>query len=123
MAEQFAPDLVERLREIKEVRIVTGEPSRTHRTVIWVVVGEGDRVLIRTYRGRTSRWYREVRATPECELEVDGRDIPVRAVVATDAASIEACSQGYRTKYGRSASMPWMVADEVLDTTLELVPR
>lgn len=123
MTEPFSTSVLQRLRAIREVRIVTGEPGREHRTIIWVVVDGNDRVLIRSWLGARARWYREIRSRPDCALEVDRREIPMRAVDAIDEASIAACSQGLLTKYADSPSTPAMVADDVLDTTLELVPR
>lgn len=121
----FAPDVLGRLRTTDEVRIETrAAPSApAHRTTIWVVVDERDRVLIRTYRGPTSRWYREARANPECVLWLGREQVPVRAEAAHDPDRIAAASRGYEAKYAADPAVRGMVAEAQLPTTLELRPR
>lgn len=121
----FPPDVLDGLRTTDEVRIETrAAPSApAHRTTIWVVVDEGDRVLIRTYRGPNSRWYREARANPECVLWFGGEAVPVRAEPANDADRIAAASRGYEAKYAGDPAVRGMVAEAQLPTTLELRPR
>lgn len=87
---------------------------------IWVVV-DGDDVFIRTYRGPKSRWYRELLAGPGALL-VNGRRIPVRAIDASDTASVKRASDGYRKKYPRSDSLDAMLVQLVLPTTLRVEP-
>ena len=87
---------------------------------IWIVV-DGEDVFIRTYRGKTSRWYRELLAGPGA-LVVDGRRVPVRAVPATDPESIKRVSDGYRKKYAKGGSLDAMLRRSVLPTTLRLEP-
>lgn len=121
---RFSPEVLERLRTQREVRIETraGPDKPVHRTIIWVVV-DGDRAFVRTYLGARSRWYREALAQPDCTLWTGGEGVPVRLVTASEPAVIEAVSRGFEAKYARSSSTPAMVRDEVLDTTLELLPR
>jgi len=121
----FASDVLGRLRTTEEVRIETqAAPSApAHRTTIWVVVDERDRVLIRTYRGPTSRWYREARANSECVLWMGGESVPVQAELADDPDRIAAASRGYEAKYAGDPAVRGMVAGAQLPTTLELRPR
>ncbi|HZM73695.1 MAG TPA: DUF2255 family protein [Candidatus Polarisedimenticolia bacterium] len=106
----------------KEVRIETrAADGAVHRTIIWVMV-EGGEVYIRSYRGPTARWYREALERPDVALHVSKRRIPFRAVPATDAASIAACSAGLERKYRRSYSLGAMLREDVLGTTLRLDP-
>ena len=101
-----------------ETRSATGE---AHRTIIWIVERDGT-IYIRSYRGPSGRWYREALADPEVAVHVDGRRVPARAVPATDPDSVAACSEGLRAKYPRSQSLRAMLVDDVLPTTLKLVP-
>ena len=73
MTSSFDASLLERLRTIEEVELETAMPGggTPHRTVIWVVVDEHDRVLIRSFRGPGARWYREAIANPEVTLHLD----------------------------------------------------
>jgi hypothetical protein len=121
----FAPDILDRLRTTDEVRIETrAAPSApAHRTTIWVVVDERGRVLIRTYQGPDSRWYREARANPACVLWLGSEPLPVRAEPANDADRIAAASRGYEARYAGDSAVRGMVAEAQLPTTLELRPR
>ena len=120
----FAPDILDRLRTTREVRIETRRPPNgpIHRTIIWVVV-DGDRAFVRTYRGAHSRWYREALAESDCTLWLGKDAVPVRVVVATEPDEVAAVSRGFEAKYPRSQSTAAMVREEVLETTLELLPR
>jgi hypothetical protein len=112
------------LRDEEEVDIETAacDEGPAHRAIIWVVVDEQDRVLIRSYRGPHARWYREITARPEATIHVGDRAIPIRAIPAGDPERVEACTRGLRTKYAGHTSMPVMLR-QYLETTLELVPR
>ena len=50
MTDRFAPDVLGRFRDEEEVRIETsrGPDAPTHRTIIWIVVDDRDRVLVRS---------------------------------------------------------------------------
>lgn len=104
-----------------EVDIETRSPKgTTHSVPIWIVVDGGD-VFIRTYRGPTSRWYRELVAGPGA-LVVKGERIPVRAIAATDSESVKRTSDGFRRKYRKGSSLDSMLVPLVLPTTLRLEP-
>lgn len=112
------------LRDDEEVEIETsaGEEGPAHRAIIWVVVDDRDRVLIRSYRGPGARWYRQITARPDGRVHVRGRAVAVRAVPAADPDRVAACSDGLRAKYAGHGSMPVMLRN-YLETTLELLPR
>jgi hypothetical protein len=118
-----ASDLAQ-LRDEEEIEIETaaGDGGPVHRAIIWVVVDEADRVLIRSYRGPGARWYREVTAMPDCRIHVRGRVIEATTVPAGDPERVAACSAGLRTKYAADPAMPRMLRD-YLETTLELRQR
>jgi hypothetical protein len=124
MSSGFGADDLAMLREEQEVEIDTARSAAgpRHMTTIWVVVDDQDRVLIRSYRGATARWYREAIARPDCRLHAAGRMLEVRATVADDAERMAACSDGLRLKYTGQAGVRSMVSAH-LETTLELVPR
>jgi hypothetical protein len=124
MSERFDPADLALLRDEEEVDIETAasDEGPAHRAIIWVVVDERERVLIRSYRGPGARWYREIMARPDGILHVRGRELPVRAVPAGDPERVEACTEALRTKYAGQHSMPVMLR-QYLETTLELLPR
>ena len=114
---------VARLRDELEVRIETRGPrGDVHRTIIWVVVDASDRVLIRSYRGARARWYREAITAGSASLILKGSTIPVRVESAVDPERVAACSAELERKYAGDPATAAMVAEDVLDTTLELHP-
>jgi hypothetical protein len=124
MSSGFEGDALALLRDEHEVEIETAKSAAgpRHKTTIWAVVDDQDRVLIRSYRGATARWYREAIAQPDCRLHVAGRMLAVRAVVADDADRVAACSDGLRSKYAGQAGVQSMISAH-LETTLQLAPR
>jgi hypothetical protein len=76
-------------------------------------------------RGDRGYWYQSASERPdEVALRVAGRLIPVRAVHATDEASVKATSAGFEFKYSRSgASLLSMLQPSTRETTLRLEPR
>jgi hypothetical protein len=125
MNDSFDPDILRLLDDTQEVRIETRRDgdSPEHRTIIWVVVVEGE-VFVRSVRGAKGRWYREISSNPEGALHVEEDRIPVRAAPATDEATVDAVSAAFRSKYQQSspASTEAMVRSETLPTTLKLAP-
>ena len=112
-----------RLREEKEVRIVTASATGDdHRAIIWVVVDDADRVLVRSWKGSGARWFREAVRSGMAELVVGTERVAVRVEDATDADRVASCSAWLERKYAGDPSTPGMVRDEILDTTLELRP-
>jgi hypothetical protein len=124
MSVRFDAAALAALRAEDEVEIETsaGEDGPIHRTIIWVVVDDRWRVLIRSYRGAGARWFREIMARPDTLLHVRGQALPVRAIPATDAERVTACSDEFGRKYAGHHSVKSMVT-RYLETTLELLPR
>jgi hypothetical protein len=125
MTSPFDHDLLERPRTIEEVEIETSAPGggQAHRAIIWVVVDEHDRVLIRSFRGPGARWYREAIANPEVTLHFDAVALAATASPARDPARFAALIHGYQAKYSGQRSTMAMLTPENLPTTLELLPR
>ena len=117
----FPKATVAQIDRADEVDMETRSPKgTTHSVPIWIVV-DGDDVFVRAVNGPTSRWYREIVAGPG-GLVVDGKRIPVRAIAATDNASVKRTSDGYRKKYRKGSSLDSMLVPSVLPTTLRLEP-
>jgi hypothetical protein len=109
------------LAAAKEIKIETVSAAGTvHRTIIWVAERDGT-IYIRSVDGPDARWYREATSGRPVAIHVDGRRLAVRVEPASDAASVEACSEGLRAKYRRSYSLESMLVDHVLPTTLRVV--
>jgi hypothetical protein len=110
-----------------EARTVTIEtqhpPGPPRRTVIWVVVDETGRILVRSVRGTRGRWYRDLMARPKGALLANGTRIAVRAEPARDPDRVAACSRALAAKYHRAGgSLASMLLPGTLETTLELHP-
>jgi len=116
---------LERLHAAEEVEIETraAEGAVPHRTIIWIVVDEQDRVFIRSVRATAGRWYQEAVARPGCVLRVAEMAIPVDAVAATDPEQVAACSRELLAKYAMDPATPSMLREATLPTTLRLLPR
>ncbi len=124
MTERFGASDLALLRDGQEIEIETSaaEEAPLHRAIIWVVVDDRERVLIRSYRGPDARWFRQITAHPDARVHVQGQRLDVRGVPAADPESVATCSEGLRRKYAGDPAMPRMLRDH-LETTLELVPR
>jgi hypothetical protein len=115
------PGRLEAAREI-DIETRAGNDAPVHRTTVWVVV-DGDDVFVRSYRGESGRWYREISGNPDAVVHLDEDSQPVRAVPASDPESVQRVSDGYRSKYADSSVVDSMLTDEVEPTTLRLEPR
>jgi hypothetical protein len=122
-ASRFDPELIERLREEREVDIETwrGENLGPRRATIWVVV-VGDTPYIRSWRGEAGRWYRDLRIETHGALHVAGRRIPVWAELVDDVETLRAVSAALEEKYRGDPATRAMVTPEVVPTTLRLLP-
>ncbi|MFN2487847.1 MAG: nitroreductase/quinone reductase family protein [Acidimicrobiia bacterium] len=114
-------DELQLIADAREVRIVTRGGGRSYRTVIWVVVDQGE-VFVRSLRGEHGKWYQRVREDPDVVLEGAGTKVSLRAVPASDEASVTRTSEALRRKYGKDKSLDFMLAPETLATTMRLEP-
>lgn len=99
----------------QEVRIATARPDGSLRRprTIWIV-GDGDRVFVRSTNGRTADWFRAAISTGRGQIIADGtaRDVIFAEADDSDLPTVDAA---FRAKYGRYAS--------VVDHLLEAGPR
>ena len=88
-----------------EIRLVTRRDDgsvRRSRT-IWIV-GDGDRVFIRSTNGRTADWFRWAIATGTGRIQAAGATYEVVFTEANDG-DLALVDAAYRSKYGRYASI------------------
>jgi len=121
----FPRPVMERFRSAVEVSIETrsGPGAPVHRTVIWIVVDPQRRVLVRSVRGERGRWYREALRHPACTVWIGAQSVAVEAVPAPDPNRMAAASAALAAKYAADPALRSMLRDDVLTTTLELLPR
>jgi hypothetical protein len=114
-------DQLQRISDTQMVEIETRRGERTRRTIIWVVVDDGE-VFVRSVRGQSGRWYQRAVANPEVSLIVGEDRFRFTARPASDPESVERTSQALRAKYRPGRSLDSMLAPDVLETTLRLEP-
>src|SRR6266436_4802792 len=110
------------IREGKILGICAG--TKPHRIIgIWVVVVEG-RVFVRSWSLKPRSWYRTFLEEPRGVIEVDGCEIPVRAVFTRSDRLKDAVDRAYRQKYSTPGSLHFVrgfAHKKRRDTTTELV--
>ncbi|MEV8506309.1 DUF2255 family protein [Actinoplanes sp. NPDC051475] len=96
----------------QEVQVIIGrrDGSPGRPTTIWIV-GDGDRVFIRSTNGRTASWFRRGVATGAGQIISDGRASDV-AFTEVDTADLPTVDAAYRQKYGRYPS----IVDHLVET-------
>ncbi|MFZ0013360.1 MAG: nitroreductase/quinone reductase family protein [Acidimicrobiia bacterium] len=105
----------------KEVKVETRTEAGSTRTIIWIVVADGQ-VYVRSVRGDEGHWYQRALANPSVAIHVAGDTIEFEAVPVDDDETIETVSDALRSKYQPGGSLDRMVRDEVLGDTLRLDP-
>lgn len=90
---------------------------------IWVV-RVGDDLFVRSYKGRTSAWFRGVQVRHEGRIWAGGVEQDVAFVAEADPAINDQIDAAYRAKYGRYPQyVAPMLTPEVRATTIKLTPR
>ncbi|HEY8186132.1 MAG TPA: DUF2255 family protein [Pyrinomonadaceae bacterium] len=119
----FAKNVVAAIRDGKILGIRAG--TKPHRVIgIWAVVVE-NRVFVRSWSMKPRSWYRTFLEEPHGVIEVDGREIPVRAVFTRSERLKDKVDRAYREKYNTPGSLYFVrgfAHKKRRDTTTELVP-
>lgn len=121
---RFPKEVVTAIRDGKILGIRAG--TKPHRIIgIWAVVVE-NRVFVRSWSLKERSWYRAFLEEPVGVIEVDGREIPVRAVFTRSERLKTAVDRAYREKYNTPGSLHYVrgfARKKRRDTTTELVPE
>jgi hypothetical protein len=121
----FSKEILDRLRDAREIEIETTRKSgEKRRTIIWIVV-DADDVFVRSEYADRGWWYRDITARPDARVTPrtgDSMPIDVRAVHVTDPESVERCSGAIRAKYRPSSAIGIMTRPPATETTLRLEP-
>ncbi len=109
----------------EELHLASLRPDGTLRkpVTIWVV-RHGDDLYVRSWRGRTSAWFRGVMDRHEGHIRAGGVDKDVRFVDADDEVH-DAIDTAYRAKYHHYADqyvLP-MIGPDARAATIKLVSR
>jgi len=120
----FPKEVVTAIRDGKILGIRAG--TKPHRIIgIWAVVVE-NRVFVRSWSLKPRSWYRTFLEEPVGVIEVDAREIPVRAVFTRSERLKTAVDRAYAEKYNTPGSRHYVQgfarSKKRRDTTTELVP-
>ena len=100
--------------------------TKPHRIIgIWAVVVER-RVFVRSWSMKERSWWRTFLEDPAGIIEVDGKQIPIRAVRTRSERLKDAIDEAYAAKYNTPGSLQYVKdfrTKKRRDTTTELVPR
>lgn len=111
----WTTDEVARITRPQEVQVITQRADGSQRppTTIWIV-GDGDRLFVRSTNGRAATWFRSAIATGSGRILSGGSATDVTFTEAS-AADLPTVDTAYRTKYGHYAG--------IVDHLLEDGPR
>lgn len=119
----FAPGVASAIDKGKILGIRAG--TRPHRFIgIWAVVVEG-RVFVRSWSLKPRSWYRTFLEEPRGTINVEGHEIPVRAVRTRSDRLKAAVDRAYLEKYDTPGSVKYardLGRRKSRETTTELVP-
>jgi hypothetical protein len=90
----------------QEVQVLTRRRDGTLRPprTIWIVT-TGDRVFVRSTKGRGADWFRAATSTGTGQIRARSAAYDVHFTEVHDEADLAAVDAGYRTKYGHYASI------------------
>jgi hypothetical protein len=120
----WSSDELEKIAAAKELELASARPEGTLRkpVTIWVV-RHGDDLYVRSWRGRTSSWFRGVQDRFEGHVHAGGVDKDVVFVEVDDLN--DEIDAAYRAKYDRYGAtyVDPMVGPEARAATIKLMPR
>jgi hypothetical protein len=121
----WTSDELERIAAAEELQLASLRRDGTLRrpVTIWVV-RHGDDLYVRSWRGRTSTWFRGAQERREGHIRAGGVEKDVVFVDADEDAG-DGIDAAYRSKYERYSDtyVTPMIRPEARATTLKLVPR
>jgi hypothetical protein len=121
----WTSDELNKIETAEELEIASRRGDGTLRkpVTIWVV-RVGDDLYVRSYKGRTSAWFRAAEVSHEGHIRAGGVEKDVTFVEEADPDLNDQIDAAYHTKYSRYPQyVAPMVTAEVRATTIKLVPR
>jgi len=120
---RFPDDILAAIHNGKILGIRAG--TQPHRFIgIWAVVVE-KRVFVRSWSLKPRSWFRTFLEEPRGAINVDGQELPVRAVLTRSERLKDAVDRAYLEKYKTPGSIKYaqdMGSDKSRATTTELLP-
>jgi hypothetical protein len=126
-APAWNPDTLTTLGDALEVDVTpfAADGSRRPTRTIWSI-RIGDELYVRSWKGRSAGWFRDVLATHQGEIAVTGGGAAQRVTfeeVDAEAPVQERISAAYLTKYAADGYASSMNEQGPLESTLRLIPR
>jgi hypothetical protein len=122
--DHFSKSILAAIRDGKILGIRAG--TKPHRIIgIWAVVVE-NRVFVRSWSMKPRSWWRTFLEDPRGLIEVDGRQINVRAISTRSERLKDLVDRAYAEKFNTPGSAHYvkgLAEKKRRDTTTELVPR
>ena len=121
----WTSDELDKIAAAEELEIASLRRDGTLRNPVTIWVARlGDELYVRSYKGRTSRWFRGTQDRREGHIRAGGVEKDVTFVEETDPGVNDQIDAAYRTKYrsyGARFVNP-MVGPEARAATIKLVP-
>jgi hypothetical protein len=122
----WTSDELDKIGKAEELRIAPRRHDGTLQSpvTIWVV-RLGDDLYVRSYKGRTSAWFRGAQVRHEGHIRAGGVDKHVTFVEEADPDINDQIDAVYRAKYRRYAAsiISSIVSPQARSATIKLVPR
>jgi hypothetical protein len=122
----WTSDELRKIEAAEELELASLRHDGTLRNAVTIwVVRVGDDLYVRSWKGRTGRWFRASQVRHEGHIQAGGVHKDVTFVVEADDDINDQIDAAYRTKYRRHGAR-WvdpMVAPEARTATFKLVPR
>jgi hypothetical protein len=109
----------------KIIGVRAGARSDHRFTGVWAVVVDG-RVFARSWTRKPEGWYRTFLKDPVGALQVDGREVRIRALRVRGVRLLEAIERAYASKYVTPAARKYVRGFRTprrREATMEFVPR
>jgi hypothetical protein len=120
---RYSSDDLAALRASKIIGLLAG--TQPHRFIgVWVVVVQ-ERVFVRPWNNKSHGWYQVFLNEPQGLIQIDGREVRVRARKARGERLMDAIDLAYREKYPTPGSRQYVAGfarARRRATTIELVP-
>jgi len=122
----WSSDELRNIAAAEELELASTRADGTLRNAVTIwVVRVGDDLYVRSWKGRTSSWFRASQVHGEGHIRAGRVDKDVTFVPAGDDDLNDRIDTAYRTKY-RNQGARWvdpMVAPQARAATIKLVPR
>jgi hypothetical protein len=121
--QRFSNDVLAIIHKSKIIGLRAG--TQPHRFIgVWVVVVK-NRVFIRSWENKPNGWYQTLLKEPEGAIQIDERELRVRAKKTRGERLLDAIDQAYREKYptpGARKYVQGFARPRRRATTTELAP-